>query len=453
MKRPWNKPTRRTAAGEQRFILGFRDHKGRERSRSFTTTKSRDRWVARYEEAERQNRLSEFLEGVDPAPRELTIEGLLLSWLALDADPTLPGGLAESTFHNSRSSASRHILGVIRDKKNKPVGRAPYAIGEMPAKEFEKPGPIRRWLDGMRAAGVSEATEKRAWSVLSSALSWAVERDDIPLEANGCKFLDRRRTQRRSSRSARGGAVGSGRKQDALASWALSPMAVELIRADMLAAECGRYPLVPLRNATYVSMQYELACRNQEVWPVSWHVVQEEHTEIDEVLSYKELDDGKTVGSHRNVPHSRLYLADLQDWRVELDRAGYPTGPWDFIFPGSITGHWRGHELGHMTGGQAKKWGAKYFKPAAEAVQKEHGDKLAIAAATPYSLRRGRISLRIRGGEDRQIIAQECGTSVAMIDRHYSFALEDLRRDGPRDADVEREAAREAVFGGVLLAA
>jgi hypothetical protein len=71
-------------------------------------------------------------------------------------------------------------------------------------------------------------------------------------------------------------------------------------------------------------------------------------------------------------------------------------------------------------------------------------------------LRRGAISLRIRAGEDRQIIAQECGTSVAVIDRHYSFALEDLRREGPRDAHVEREQARRAVFpdaGPVLLAA
>jgi hypothetical protein len=42
---------------------------------------------------------------------------------------------------------------------------------------------------------------------------------------------------------------------------------------------------------------------------------------------------------------------------------------------------------------------------------------------------------------------------VAVIDRHYSFALEGLRRDGPCDADVEREEARRAVFGTLLLAA
>jgi integrase len=174
------------------------------------------------------------------------------------------------------------------------------------------------------------------------------------------------------------------------------------------------------------------------------------------VLSYKALDAGKTVGSRRNVPHSRLLVADLRAWRVALGRAGYATGPTDFIFPGGLTGESRGHEFGHMTGGQAKKWGGRYFKPAAEAVGLEQGDRHRIGSATPYSLRRGAISLRIRAGEDRQLIAQQCGTSVAVIERHYSFALEDLRREGPRDATVEREESRHAVFpdaGSVLLAA
>src|SRR5258708_4068714 len=117
MKRPWNKRPRRTAAGEPRYIIGFRDHNGVERSRSFTATRGRDRWVTRYEEAERQNRLGEFFEGADPSPHEVSIEGLLVSWFAHDADPALPGGLAEATFHSFRSIASRHILGVIRQER------------------------------------------------------------------------------------------------------------------------------------------------------------------------------------------------------------------------------------------------------------------------------------------------------------------------------------------------
>ena len=60
-----------------------------------------------------------------------------------------------------------------------------------------------------------------------------------------------------------------------------------------------------------------------------------------------------------------------------------------------------------MTGNQARKWPGRYFAPAvvkvAELWPDDHGD---IVGATPYSLRRGMISLRIRAGEDRQAIAK-----------------------------------------------
>jgi hypothetical protein len=44
--------------------------------------------------------------------------------------------------------------------------------------------------------------------------------------------------------------------------------------------------------------------------------------------------------------------------------------------------------------------------------------------ATPYSLRRGHISLRILAGEDIRRIADECGTSTAIIHRHYLHELD-----------------------------
>ena len=41
------------------------------------------------------------------------------------------------------------------------------------------------------------------------------------------------------------------------------------------------------------------------------------------------------------------------------------------------------------------------------------------------------ISLRIRAGEDQQTIAEHRGTSVEMLERSYSFAIEDLEDEGP----------------------
>ncbi len=66
-----------------------------------------------------------------------------------------------------------------------------------------------------------------------------------------------------------------------------------------------------------------------------------------------------------------------------------------------------------------------------------------ILGATPYALRRGGISLRLRA-EDPQTVASECGTSLQMLSAHYAFAIEDLRQHGPRPVDVEWRAAREA---------
>jgi hypothetical protein len=75
----------------------------------------------------------------------------------------------------------------------------------------------------------------------------------------------------------------------------------------------------------------------------------------------------------------------------------------------------------------------------------EHGD---IIAATPYSLRRGLISLRIRVGEDRQAITKQCGTSVEMLERSYSFAIEDLEDEGLQPAEEERLCARKMALAG-----
>jgi hypothetical protein len=107
--------------------------------------------------------------------------------------------------------------------------------------------------------------------------------------------------------------------------------------------------------------------------------------------------------------------------------------------------HIGGHDVpdAHMTGNQAHGWPRKFFTPAVLKVAgrwpDEHG---AIVGATPYSLRRGMISLRIRAGEDRQAIARQCGTSVEMLERSYSFAIEDLEDEGPKSVEEERLHAR-----------
>src|ERR1019366_10702343 len=76
-----------------------------------------------------------------------------------------------------------------------------------PAVQFETADVLKRWVQAMRKAGVSATTEARAWKVLSSALSWAVEDDKWPLSTNGCLTMQRRRGMRRASRRAGTGAA------------------------------------------------------------------------------------------------------------------------------------------------------------------------------------------------------------------------------------------------------
>jgi integrase len=467
MQEPWKKSGGWPYEGPRgkSWQLGYRDHEGRVRAKSFKTKSDAGVWSKGYIKADRQGRLREFLFGPGAAAlKEDTtpVAELILDWLATDAHPDSPGGLARSTWDSYRSVASRHVIGnpVERELKKtgeivevepaiKPLGQqGGYAIGRIPAVQFETGDVLKRWVQAMRKAGVSATTEARAWKVLSSALSWAVEDEKWPLSTNGCLTMQRRRGMRRASRRAGTGAArrpASGKRRDDLASWALSPLAVERIRLVMLERLDQRSPLLALRDASVVSVQYGLGMRNQEVWALTLGDVAGRRASVREVLSYGALDAGKTEGAtgpSRRPPIDALLADDLVAWKAALQAHGYPTADDDFLLRGDLGGH--GAPDGHMTGNQAHKWPSKFFTPAvrkvAERWPKEHGD---ILGSTPYSLRRGMISLRIRAGEDRQTIAKQCGTSVDMLERNYSFVIEDLEDEGPKPAEEERLHARQ----------
>jgi integrase len=211
-----------------------------------------------------------------------------------------------------------------------------------------------------------------------------------------------------------------------------------------------RPPLLALRDALAVSVQYGLAMRNQEIWALTLGDVSGRRATVREVLSYGALDAGKTEGATsraRRPPIDPILGEDVAAWKTALAAQAYPCAPNDFLLRGDLGGH--GAPDGHMTGSQAHTWPGKYFAPAVLQVAKqwpdEHGD---IIGATPYSLRRGMMSLRIRAGEDRQMIAKQCGTSVEMLERNYSFAIEDLEDEGPRPAAEERARARTLAPAG-----
>jgi integrase len=448
--------------GKKSYIVGYYDHEHRERSKTCASASLAGDWMRDYNRVAQlgPESLRRFLLDLDAREANGTREGRTLGevaelYFALDAGPDLEGGLAPATFDSYSRSARIYILGGVR--KNccrEPVGREPFAVrlAGLPAVLFNEPHEPRRWREEMRAAGLNKSRRGEAWKVLSAILSWAASSHLIEeISTNGCLLAsERTRSRRRSSRSGATGRGSTGRRGTCqVAAWALSPQAVEAIREQVLLRTEGRDPILALRDATVISTQYGLAARNQEIWGLRWERLAEDFAEILQVISWGELDEyGKTnKTTERRASMPALLWADLQRWRAALRAWGHPALDVDFVFPGDLGGKGRGvldEDTGavHLTKNQTEKWGGKFLTPAVKKVA-EREEFRAIRGATPYSLRRGGISVRLRA-EDAQIVARECGTSLEMLDRHYAFAMDDLRRFGPRPFNEVWTAAREA---------
>jgi hypothetical protein len=97
-----------------------------------------------------------------------------------------------------------------------------------------------------------------------------------------------------------------------------------------------------------------------------------------------------------------------------------------------------------MTGNQAQKWGPRYLTLAVNSVANNHDGYANLRGATPYALRRGGISMRLRS-EDAQSVAEQCGTSLEMLSQHYCYEIDDFSHLGPRSVDEQWRTSRAAV--------
>jgi hypothetical protein len=72
-------------------------------------------------------------------------------------------------------------------------------------------------------------------AVLSAVLPWAANSELVPeIKSNGCLFANEKIGNRRRSMRGAQGRASVRRHGDEIGGWALSPPAVELIRAEML---------------------------------------------------------------------------------------------------------------------------------------------------------------------------------------------------------------------------
>jgi integrase len=428
----WHRKPRTRRDGTVSYSVGYTDEQGVERTRGGFTRKTKrsgpgsaEAFIEDYRAAAHSglSSLKAFLDvevrGIRPVEtpeRELTVDEVTLLWWALDADPDLPGGLSPATFLSYQQVHNKHIRPRVGPRPISDMARAA--------------GPLALRTP-MRAEGVGEPTVKRAIAALSSMLSWAV--DHGHLEANGAKLISG--TRRRSQRgpTATPGSAARARGATRPPGWALDAGQVAAVLRAMESADGARTALRLLRDSTAAMLQFLTGCRDQDVWGVRWHEVGPDDIHFAEVVSYGELSAGKVQASDRYTPIPPLLVERLAAWRAALAEAGRPCGMHDFVFPGSARD-------GHFTANQAKKWGPRYFQPAVTAARAAEG--LDMAGATPYALRRGHISLRLRAGADLKSVAKQCGTSTEMLHRHY---WTDLTWRGPVDTRPLGEQLADAL--------
>jgi integrase len=453
-------------SGARSYCVGFYDHDGIERARSFPSARAARGWVDDYVAAERRGpgSLRRFLLDLDAREANgridaRTIGAVIQLYFAFNA-PDDEEGLATSTFRSYSASAKRHLLGHEGASRGRRLAPAGYAVrlAAEPAELFNHAAAPRALREAMRRERVGQSARAHAWRVLSAVLSWAAQSDLVPeIQTNGCLLANERVGNRRKSARGTPDHRSIRRRGEEIRSWALAPVAVELIRANMLARASGaRRPLIAYRDATLVSIQFGLGLRNQEVYGIRWSAVEGERAHIAEVLSWNQLDEwAKTEHATGRAPRiPELLREDLAWWRARLREHGYPTRSVDFIIPGDLAGEKHGirnPETGacHISSNQAQKWGPRYLRPAVNSVADDQDGYGNLRGATPYSLRRGGISMRLRG-EDAQSVAEQCGTSLEMLSQHYSYEIDDYGDLGPRSVDEQWREARataQAILG------
>lgn len=463
MAKPWKKKWPYVAkSGRKSYVVGFRDHEGVERSKSFPAAKMATAWIEEFAWAERRgpDSLRRFLLDLDAKEANSSAAGqsigeVIQLYFAFNA-PETADGLAQTTFRSYRHSANRHLLGVAGMSRGKPLAPAGHAVdfAAQPAVAFNEAAAPRALREAMKHAEVGPSARAHAWRVLSAVLSWAANSELVPeIQSNGCLFANEKVGNRRKSMRNRGGRSTLRRHGEEIRSWALSPLAVEHLRAQMLTSDAhAERPILAHRDAIIVCVQFGLALRNQEVYGLRWSSFTECRARITEVLGWNQLEDwAKTehaTGRVTKVPS--LLAEDLALWRAELREGGWSARDVDFIVPGDLAGERLGilevdTDACHMSTNQAKKWAPRSMKPALRALAESTPALASVVNATPYSLRRGGISARLRD-DDAQSVAAQCGTSLEMLSQHYSYEIDDIDHAGRQTLDQQWRKARATVL-------
>jgi len=190
---------------------------------------------------------------------------------------------------------------------------------------------------------------------------------------------------------------------------------------------------MPYRDAIATSMLYGLGLRPQELFGATFRQASRSRFRVAQVLTKatgpgsakpvgRIIAAAKTAEGVRTMAMRPWLYEELREWRASLLGVGLPAGDDDFIIAGAAPD-------GHYTVEQQHNF-IRDIKACGRVAAERNADMAFLRKATPYSLRRGHISLRVLAREDIRRIADDCGTSTAMIHRHYLNEL-DMRHEQP----------------------
>lgn len=121
-------------SGRKSYVVGFRDHVGIERSKSFPAAKVATAWIEEFVWAERRgpDSLRRFLLDLDAKEANSAATGqrigeVIQLYFAFNA-PETADGLAQTTFRSYRHSANRRLLGIAGMSRGKPLAPAEHAV-------------------------------------------------------------------------------------------------------------------------------------------------------------------------------------------------------------------------------------------------------------------------------------------------------------------------------------
>lgn len=260
-------------------------------------------------------------------------------------------------------------------------------LGQRELRELT-PKVITRFRVDLEKAGVGAATVRKALAVLQSILTFAVVEER--LEFNPVAAVRKPRYER------------------AREPHIFLPAEVEQIRAQLGA-----------RSAMLVALLAYAGPRPEEGLRVAWEAVGSEAIRF----------DGQKTRRPRWTPLLAALAADLREWRLASGRPA-PAAP---VIAAHDGGFWQADDWRNW---RRRVWGSYRKDP-------ETGERVwrgvAPEGTRPRDLRSSFITVQIYAGTPLTTIARWCGTSVAMIEKHYSGVLANWDgRHVPADEQIRR---------------